>query len=102
MTPLSPRALATLFEEAQDLHQAGRLGEALERYKRILGADPGHAPTLHMTGVLAFQNGQNDVAIDLISKARDAGLGSATLHSNLGLALRAAGRIDEAIASFRR
>jgi Flp pilus assembly protein TadD/SAM-dependent methyltransferase len=102
MTPPSPRALAQLFDEAQDLHQAGRLGEALERYKRILAADPRNGPALHMTGLLAFQNGQHQVAIDLMTNARQIGPPSAFLHSNLGLALRAAGRTDEAIASFRR
>jgi tetratricopeptide (TPR) repeat protein/SAM-dependent methyltransferase len=102
MTLLSPDGLAALFDEAQDLHQAGRLAEALERYKRILAANPAHAPTLHMTGVLALQNGQNDVAIDLMRQAVGAGAGSASLYSNLGLALRAAGRLDEAILSVGR
>jgi len=101
MTTLSP-ALARLFDEAQDLHQAGRLADAKARYERILAADPRHGPTLHMVGLMAYQVGQNDVAVDLLTRAARLDPGSAALHSNLGLALRGLGRTQEAVASFRR
>ncbi len=38
---LTPQ-MAHLFEEAQDLHQAGRLADAKTRYERVLAADPRH------------------------------------------------------------
>ena len=65
---LSP-ALARLFDEAQDLHQAGRLADAKARYDRILAEDPRHGPTLHMVGLMAYQVGQNDLAVDILSRA---------------------------------
>jgi Tfp pilus assembly protein PilF/SAM-dependent methyltransferase len=94
--------LARLFDEAQDLHQAGRLADAKARYDRILAADPRHGPTLHMVGLMAYQVGQNDVAVDILSRAAQRDGASAALHSNLGLALRAQGKVAEAAASFRR
>jgi tetratricopeptide (TPR) repeat protein/SAM-dependent methyltransferase len=94
--------LTRLFEEAQDLHQAGRLADAKARYERVLAVQPAHGPTLHMLGLMAYQVGQNDVAVDLMRKAAARDPGSAALHANLGLALRAAGRLPEALASFRR
>jgi Tfp pilus assembly protein PilF/SAM-dependent methyltransferase len=98
---LSPQ-LARLFDEAQDLHQAGRLADAKARYDRILAADPRHGPTLHMVGLMAYQVGQNDLAVDILSRAAQRADATAALHSNLGLALRAQGKVAEAAASFRR
>jgi len=98
---LTPQ-MAHLFEEAQDLHQAGRLADAKARYERVLAADPRHGPTLHMVGLMAHQVGQNDVAVDLLTRAAKYDPGSAALQSNLGLALRGLGRTAEAAASFRR
>ena len=94
--------MARLFEEAQDLHEAGRLADAKARYERILAADPRHGPALHMTGLMAYQVGQNDLAASLLTRAAQLDPGSASLHSNLGLALRGLGRVEDAIASFRR
>jgi Tfp pilus assembly protein PilF/2-polyprenyl-3-methyl-5-hydroxy-6-metoxy-1,4-benzoquinol methylase len=98
---LTPQ-MAHLFEEAQDLHQAGRLADAKARYERVLAADPRHGGALHMVGLMAHQVGQNDVAVDLLARAAKYDPGSAALHSNLGLALRGLGRTAEAAASFRR
>jgi len=98
---LTPQ-LANLFEEAQDLHQAGRLADAKARYERVLAADPRHGGALHMVGLMAHQVGQNDVAVDLLTRAAQYDPGSAALQSNLGLALRGLGRSIEAAASFRR
>jgi len=98
---LTPQ-MANLFEEAQDLHQAGRLADAKARYERVLAADPRHGPTLHMVGLMAHQVGQDDLAVDLLTRAAKYDPGSAALHSNLGLALRGLGRTAEAAASFRR
>jgi Flp pilus assembly protein TadD/2-polyprenyl-3-methyl-5-hydroxy-6-metoxy-1,4-benzoquinol methylase len=91
-----------LFDEAQDLHQAGRLADARTRYMRILAAAPHHAPTLHMLGLMAYQVGQHDVAVDLLTRAAARDPGSAALHSNLGLALRALGRAEDSEKQFRR
>ena len=98
---LSPQ-MARLFEEAQDLHQAGRLADAKARYDRILATDPRHGPALHMMGLMAHQVGQDDVAVDLLTRAAQFDPGSAALHSNLALALRGLGRNAEAVASLRR
>ncbi|KAA0598590.1 tetratricopeptide (TPR) repeat protein [Azospirillum lipoferum] len=43
---------------ALDHHQAGRLAEAEDIYRRILGADPEYADALELLGVLAAQTGR--------------------------------------------
>ena len=55
---------ASLFATAVGLHQAGRLQEAEQHYRRLLAADPNHADGLHLLGVLAHQAGRPDAAIE--------------------------------------
>ncbi|PWC83817.1 hypothetical protein TSH100_19855 [Azospirillum sp. TSH100] len=43
---------------ALDHHQAGRLAEAEDIYRRILGADPEYADAMELLGVLAAQTGR--------------------------------------------
>ena len=47
----------------------GILFESL--YRQIWAADPRHFNALHYLGVLAGQTGRNDLAIDLMGRARD-------------------------------
>src|SRR5262249_33453493 len=50
-------------------HQAGHLAEAEQIYRQILHAEPYHADALHLLGEIAYRYGQNDLAIDHISRA---------------------------------
>ena len=64
---------AASISQALDLalqhHRAGRLQEAEAIYRQILAAVPNHADALHLRGVLAYQVGRPDVAVDLMRKA---------------------------------
>jgi tetratricopeptide (TPR) repeat protein len=57
------------FDLAMRHHRAGRLKEADQLYRQILTQNPRHAPALHYLGVLAYQAGQNNAALDLIRRA---------------------------------
>lgn len=48
---------------ALDHHQAGRLAEAEDIYRRILGADPEYADAMELLGVLAAQTGRPAEAV---------------------------------------
>ena len=90
------------FALAREHHQAGRLAEAEGLYTRILAVAPDHADCLHLMGVLANQTGRSDLAVRLIGEALARDGGDAAYHSNLGNALHALGRLDEAGGSYRR
>src|ERR1700761_1422036 len=57
------------FAEAVALHRAGKLAEAMELYKQVLRANPGHAGALHMLGVLVHKIGDPAMAVKLIVEA---------------------------------
>jgi tetratricopeptide (TPR) repeat protein len=91
-----------VFIEAMAQHRAGRLAQAEQGYRQTLTAYPRHPDALHMLGILAYQNGRNAAAADLIARAIAAQPDIASFHSNLGLALKDLGRLEDAAASFRR
>ncbi|HYV39602.1 MAG TPA: tetratricopeptide repeat protein [Gemmataceae bacterium] len=83
------------------LHQAGNLQGAEAIYRQILQADPMQPDALHFLGVIAYQVGKHDIAIDFMKKSIELTPLNEAYHSNLGLAYQAAGRLDEAVAANR-
>ncbi|HEX4193040.1 MAG TPA: tetratricopeptide repeat protein [Stellaceae bacterium] len=90
------------FNEALRLHQSGQFVEAERLYRQILTRDPRHADSLHLLGVLAYQRGEPQSAIDLIAQAIAINDAVPFFHNNRGLALVALGRTDEAAAHYER
>jgi predicted O-linked N-acetylglucosamine transferase (SPINDLY family) len=82
-------------------HRAGRLEQADQIYRQILAQWPEHAPALHHLGLIALQTGRNRLAIDLIRRAI-AREPSAEGQNDLGIALNADGKADDAISSYRQ
>jgi tetratricopeptide (TPR) repeat protein len=87
---------------ALEHHRAGKLDRAEALYRKFLRKAPGNPDALHLLGVIAAARGDPDQAIELIGKAVAAVPNFAQGHSNLGNALRAAGRFADACASYRR
>jgi len=63
------KQIEAIFTRAVEHHLAGRLEAASRDYQAVLAALPDHAPTLHLLGAIAFQIGQIEAAINLISAA---------------------------------
>ncbi len=101
-TTVARPAVESLFAEAMDQHQAGRLTEAEALYRQVLAVDPEHADSLNLLGVAAIQSGAGEMAIVWFSRAVAANPRADSYHSNLGSALAGAGRLSEAITCFRR
>nr|WP_237182534.1 tetratricopeptide repeat protein [Roseomonas marmotae] len=80
-------------------HQAGRLGEAERLYRALLRRQPRHSDAQNLLGLTRFQ--QEDYAGAVAAIRRAVALRpEAEYYRNLGMALRAAGRLEEALAAY--
>jgi protein O-GlcNAc transferase len=91
--------VADVLDQAVHDHQAGNLVQAEQLYRQILRDEPNHADAWHFLGLLTFQMGQGEIAVEYIDKAITLGANHAGLHLNLGRIHEARGRHEEARAS---
>jgi SAM-dependent methyltransferase/Tfp pilus assembly protein PilF len=101
-SPASGLETERLLALAIDQHRAGQLTQAERTYRQILAANPDHADSLHLLGIIAHQRGEHEAAVDLIGRAIARGAPFAPFHYNLGLALAALGRATDAVTQFER
>ena len=87
---------------AQRHHAVGELSEAKGIYLKILLDAPDHPIALHLMGVIAYQNKENDVALDFIKKALIIKPDYAEAHNNLGVIFKELKEIDKAITCYKR
>jgi len=82
-------------------HQAGRLREAESAYRELLGVLPEHHELLRLLGVLRYQAGDPDAAIDLLRRAVAAGSRDGRALEALACILGESGREDEGVRCLR-
>ena len=95
----SPTSPAALCEAGVDHRRAGRHRDARSCCEQALSADPGHADALHLMGLLSFDAGQHDQAVDWIARAIRQDPRPEFL-SSLGITLQALRRHEEALNVF--
>src|SRR3954468_9611724 len=83
--PLPPEQM---LARGLEHHQAGRLAEAEQAYRRVVRAQSDQPDALHLLGVLALQQGRPADAIVQIRRAIESRPGGAVYHGNLGVALQ--------------
>ena len=91
---------AQLVAEATSLHRQGRLAEAARLCQAVLGEDAGNFEALHRIGAIRAQEGRHQEACDYLRRALERNPDSAATHYNLGIALAALGRPDDAMAEL--
>ncbi|HEY5106631.1 MAG TPA: sulfotransferase [Caulobacteraceae bacterium] len=87
---------------AQEQLAAGGLAAAEELCLRVLTADPGCAPALHLLGVILSRAGDLPRAIDLVRRATQVDGTAAVYFGNLCELCRLAGQLDDALAAGLR
>ncbi len=97
-----PTGDADLFGAGVKRHQEGRLAEAEAYYRRVLAVQPNHADALHLLGVIAYQARRHESAVELIGQATKLNKQNSAYFSNLGVALRDLGKLDQAAAAYRQ
>lgn len=88
------------FVEAVKLHQAGKLAEAVERYRVVLKATPGSLEARSNLGAALAALGRYQEAITEYKQALRTSPGHPALRLNLALAYFKSERVKEAIAEF--
>lgn len=94
--------LPQALELALQYHRAGRLAEAEPIYRQILAVNPFHTDALRLLGLIAYQAGQHETAVDLIGRAIAQNPREAGFHNDLGNALQCLQRFDEAAAAYHQ
>src|SRR5260370_12401296 len=88
--------------QAIEHFRSGRLHEAEERCRVVLGHDPEHAEANHLLGAMRFQQGMNEEALAFLKRAAASPHATAEIHNHLGSAFNRLGRKDEAVQAFER
>ena len=88
------------FQQAMAAHQKGRLTEARDLYLEVLKSEPRHFDSLHLLGVIAYQTGNHQAALELIGEAIKINPGAAAFYSNRGNALLELHQPAAAIADY--
>ena len=90
------------MREANALRREGKLAAARKGYRRVLAIDWRQPEALNNGGIVAFQLGRADEALQLLEAAVALQPAEAEAHNNLALVLHAVGRAAEAAAGCRR
>jgi tetratricopeptide (TPR) repeat protein len=82
--------------------QSGRLDEAEQFGRRALAAAPDRSEVLTMLAIVLQARGRSPEAVPLLERLVKLQPGLAPHWSNLGTVLRAAGRLDDALAAYEQ
>jgi len=94
--------IETRFQKALASHRGRRLHDAERLYREILAEEPRHFDALHLVGLVEYETGRFEAAVESIRAAIAVRPDFAPALVNLGLALQKSGRLDDALASYER
>jgi Flp pilus assembly protein TadD len=95
-------SLETIFDQSLEHHREGRVAEAELGYRQILDAEPNHADSLHLLGMIAYEAGDCETAIERIRRAIELNPRASSYHLNLGNVLQHLGLARDAGNSYLR
>ncbi|HHZ92226.1 TPA: tetratricopeptide repeat protein [Candidatus Poribacteria bacterium] len=90
------------LRQAISLYQSDQLQQAEQICQQILRSYPQHAEAFHLLGIIAYQVGENKVAIGLITQAIEIDSNKYMFFNSLGSALQGQGRLEESIQAFNQ
>ena len=92
----------TTLQQSIAAHQAGRLEEAAAGYRQILGICPEDPDALHFLGLLQFQRGDAQAALQLIGQSLRSAPDNPHAWNNFANMLTVAGHSSDAQKAYRR
>lgn len=84
-----------VIAEALQLHEAGQIQPAAERYTRVLARMPEHPVALHFIGLAQYQTGQPSAALEAMWRSLALSPNEPEFFSNYSAAAWMSGRYDE-------
>lgn len=90
-----------LLQEAVACHQSGKLEQAEQLYRKILGKQHNHFETLFLLGSLSSNIGKKDLAVTLLKEAILIRPDHAEAHNNLAIAFLSKRNLNAAVKSFK-
>lgn len=90
------------YMEGLSFHHQGELARAAASYEQVLRLVPRHVEALHHIGIIAFQEGNYDMAAGFIRSALAQNPRMPGAYCDLGNALKELKQFDEALASYDR
>jgi predicted O-linked N-acetylglucosamine transferase (SPINDLY family) len=100
--PMTSESIKAVIERALQHHGRGELRDAEAIYLQVLQNDPSNPDALHLLGVIAYQKGNTEPAVELIRRAIAENPAIPEYYINLGNGLRSLGRLDDAEFAFRQ
>jgi SAM-dependent methyltransferase/tetratricopeptide (TPR) repeat protein len=95
-----PPSIDELAAEASRRHRQGRIREAQEICRYILGRDGAHLQSLNLLGIIAQASGDHGLAVEMFDKALASDEFNAACHYNIGNSYQALNRRQDAIKHF--
>ena len=89
------------MQKGISFHQKGELKQAEQLYQQVLQDQPQNANAYHLLGIIAYQVGRHNVAIDLINQAIGIDNRQPVFFGNLGNILQGQKRQEEAIQAYQ-
>lgn len=93
---------AETMEAAVQCYQAGGLRQANKLYELVPHRDHNHPFALHSLGVIAYQQGRYDDAVNLIGKAIARNQWVPEFHNSIAVVLKALGKLEEAVSEYEQ
>ena len=94
--------VTALFQQGIALHQQGHLADANRAYSKVLALQAEHFDALYLSGVIASQCQQPQLALERIAQAIAINPAVAPVHCSYGNVLLELSRCEDAIASYDR
>jgi tetratricopeptide (TPR) repeat protein/glycosyltransferase involved in cell wall biosynthesis len=91
-----------LLADARQCFIEGRLDQSQAACQRLLESNPGDAEALNLAGLIAYQRGAADDAVDLLEQAIAADGRQAQFHYNLGVVYQSNHRLEDAVEAYRQ
>jgi tetratricopeptide (TPR) repeat protein len=98
----TPEAITRALNEAGEHYRQGRFDDADRLCARVLKAAPDYFDAMHLAGLLKLETGKAAAAQVMFTRALKLQPAAAPVHANLGRALTALGRDEEALAAIDR